>query len=325
MEARTLEISESGQLTVRVEGEAIEPGKIAVRDLTRLGNLIQSGLERVARVLSGEPGGLPGTPPVPVREATELLLTGITRGSATLLLELPVPEETEEPEAHLFAPPARDLGLRAMDRFVEGLHQLESGGQEVPDGWDNSVMEVAQKLAEAATSRQITIDLDARVPRTKARRARIAPEIAERFAVRHAPIRRPRTARGELIAVDLRKGRIDVEEAGGRRVQCEFDPEDSALMSLVKGLIGQVVTASGEEEFDVALNKAGKLEVQSLGPATEEVPLHEMFWQNRSAAEQAREQGVAPLGTISELAASESFTDDDLEAFSRAIRERSEG
>jgi hypothetical protein len=313
--------SESGRLTVRIEGATIEPGKVAVRDLTKLGELIQAGLERVARVLSGEPGGIPGPLPGPIRNATELLLAGIERGSATLLLELPPPQEEEATEEKLFEPPAGDLGLQALDRLVEGMHSLEAGTEQVPDGWDNSVMEIAERLAETVAARNFQIDLDAQTPRGQRRHARIAPNIADRFSIRHARVRRPRTARGELIAVDLRKGRIDVEDNAGRRVQCEFDPEAEELMSRVRQLIGERVTVSGEEEFDVALNKAGRLEVHSLERATEEVPLHDMFWRNLSGAEQAVEQGVGPVRSVTELAASEELTEEDLASFAELLRE----
>lgn len=322
MEVRSLETSETGRLTVKIEGTTIEPGKVAVRDLTRLGELIQIGLERVARVLSGEPGGLPGPPPSPIRNATELLLAGLEEGSATLVLELPPPREMEGgEEERLFEPPPTDLGLQALDRLVEGMHELEVGTEKVPNGWDNSVMDIAQRLAETVATRDFQIDLDARTPRGKRRHARIAPNIATRFRIRHAPIRRPRTARGELIAVDLRKGRIDVEDQEGRRLQCEFDPEASELMNRVRQLVGDRVTVSGEEEVDIALDKVGRLEVHSLEPATEAVPLHDLFWQNRSGAEQASEQAVGPVRSVTELAAPDALSESDLDAFDRLLRE----
>lgn len=316
-----MEISDAGRLRIQVEGEAIEPGKLAVRDLTRLGELIQSGLERVARVLTGEPGGLPGPIPGRVRQVTELLLAGIEPGSATLVLELPPPKEAEDDEGRLFEPLPPDLGFRAMERFVDGLHQLELGGEEVPQHWDNSVMEIAQGLGEVVTSRGYVIQMDARHGTAKPKRARIAPDVADRFNVRHAPIRRPQTARGELILIDLRKGRIDLETQEGKRVQCQFDPDVADLMSRVKSLVGQVVSVSGEEEFDIAQGKAGRLEVHSLDAASEEVPLHEMFWRNLSAEEQAADQGVETLRSLLELSATELFSEAELEEFGRAVEE----
>ncbi len=322
MEARAVQVGEAGTLRVQVEGEVIRPGKVAVRDLTRLGTLVQSGIERVARVLTGEPGPALESLPRSLRRATELLLTGIEPGSAILVLELPAPEDLEmSPDERLFEPPAPDVGFRAVDRFVRGLHQLEDGLEQVPEGWDNSVMEIAENLAELTRTRGIAITLRAAVPAARPSMARIAPDLAPRFAVRHATIRRRRAARGELIAVDLRRGRIDVEDATGRRVQCQFDPEAPALMASVKQLVGQVVLVSGEEEFDVVLNRTGKLEVQALQPAGEEIPLHETFWQNRSVAEQAREQRAEPLRSLHELLPSEAFTDEELDAFVQALRE----
>ncbi|MCI0633157.1 MAG: hypothetical protein L0206_04470 [Actinobacteria bacterium] len=322
MEARALEPTESGKLRIRVEGKSVRPGKVAVRDLTRLAGLIQDGIEGVARVLSGERGVAPGPLPAPVRVATELLLTGIEAGSATLVLELPPPETTDEgaERDRLFEPTPTDLGFRALDHWVEGLHDLESGRTEVPQRWDNSVMEVAERLALVATERQVVIELNSRAMR-HTRRARVTPELAPQFALRHAPTRRRRTARGELIAIDLRSGRVDVEDVAGRRVLCRFDPEASDLMGRVKQLLGQVVLVSGEEEFDAALNKAGKLEIQTIEGTAEAVPLGEMFGLNKTAEEQAREQEVTPIASVTELASSEQIPDEEFDAFVRAIRE----
>jgi hypothetical protein len=321
MEAAAMEFNESGELRIRVEGEAIRPGKVAVRDLTRLGGLIQDGIESVARILSGDRGVAPGPLPSPVRAATELLLTGIEAGSATLLLELPSPEIDEEAELdRLFEPPPTDLGLQALDRWVEGLHDLQVGGEGVPEAWDNSVMEIAERLARVTTERDLTVELNTRAL-NRTRRARITPQLAPRFAVRHAPIRRQRTARGELIAIDLRSGRVDVEDVAGRRVQCRFDPESTELTTRVKQLVGQVVSVSGEEEFDAALNKAGKVEIEVIERAAEAVPLGEEFWLGKTAADQAGEQQVTPIADTAELASSEQIPDEEFDEFLRAIRE----
>jgi hypothetical protein len=97
-------------------------------------------------------------------------------------------------------------------------------------------------------------------------------------------------------------------------------------MNRVRSLIGELVTVSGDEEFDLALNKVGKLQVQALERATEEVPLHEMFWLNKSASQQAREQRVGPLASLGEVASSEAISQEDLDVFARAIDEaRREG
>lgn len=318
MEARIVqEATESGRFEVRIEGESIRPGKVAVRDLGKLGPLLQAAIERTARVLRHEPGRAPGPVPRDVYETTNLLLVGIESGSANLLLELPVPEQTESDEG-LFPLPARDLGLRAMDIFVRGLHELELGATDVPDEWDNSVMEVAEDLAAFAKDRQVVIDISSRTPQRKIRKARISPATADRFSIRHAPIRQPRTAQGRLFLVDLKAGRIDVEDDDGQRVQCHFPPE---LETRVKSLIGEIVLVSGVEEFDVAVGRRGKLEVASLDPGGEEVPLSGDFWRNRSAVEQAREQGVGPIPSVADFAAGDVLDEDELQRFIETIRE----
>jgi hypothetical protein len=53
VEAKVIPEREHAIFSLTVEADDIEPGKIAVRDLARLSELIQMGLERTARVLSG--------------------------------------------------------------------------------------------------------------------------------------------------------------------------------------------------------------------------------------------------------------------------------
>jgi hypothetical protein len=210
-----------------------------------------------------------------------------------------------------------------MERFVSGLRHLSSSdGSSVPLDWDNSMMEVAERLSAFADERKVSLTFDARSPiRGKKVVARITPEIASRFGVRHAPVRRRRTARGELIAVDLGKGRVDVEYAKGQRLPCDFNTDSAEMTTAAKRLLGQVVLVSGEEEYDVASQKSGHLAIESLEPASTEAPLAEAFWMNPSAAEQALEQGVQPIGSVSEIARPDLFTDEDIESFIAAIRE----
>lgn len=308
---------ETGRFEVRIQGESIEPGKIAIRDLERLSPLLQNGLERTARVLRQEPGGLPGPVPQEVRIVTNLLLVGIQPGSAQLLLELPVPEEARNEEG-LFERPPRDLGQRAMDVFVRGLHDLETGAStEVPEGWDNSIMEVAESLAAFARERGYAIEFDAHPSERQHRRALITPDAVERFSVRHAPIRQRRSARGRLFLVDLKSGRIDIEDEKGQRIQCHFPAE---LEQTVKSLIGETVLAAGEQEVDLALNRVGKLEVSTLQQAPEALPLADDFWLNKSAGEQAAEQDVAIISSVDDFAAVE-FASEELDHFIDAIRD----
>jgi len=322
VEARVVQHgAESGRLEVRIEGESIQPGKVALRDLEKLAPLLQDALERTARVLRHEPGGAPGPVPQEIQLATNLLLVGIRNGSANLLLELPVPEEAQAAEG-LFPLPPPDLGQRALDTFVRGLHELEAGATEVPNDWDNSVMAIAEELATFSSEREVTIEVSARPAGYRPSKARLSPLIADRFRVRHAPVTRPRTVRGRLFLVDLKAGRIDVEDDRGNRVRCHFPPE---LEAQVKRLVGEIVQASGSEEIDLAVGRPARLEVEVLEAGGEEVPLAGDFWLNRSAAEQARDQGVGPIASVTDLAADDEFSEDELLHFIETIREGRRG
>jgi hypothetical protein len=182
------------------------------------------------------------------------------------------------------------------------------------------VVDIAEKLAEVATERNIAIEIDSRVL-SKAKRARVTPELAPMFAVRHASTRRHRTARGELIAIDLRTGRVDVEDVAGRRVQCRFDPDATDLMERVKQLVGQVVLVAGDEEYDQTTKKAGRLDVRTIEGTAEAIPLDGDFWRNEAATHQALRQQVGPIASVSDIASTEPIADDEFDSFLKAIQE----
>lgn len=309
--------AETGILRIKVEGESVQPGKLPLRDLARLVERIQSGVERVARVMTGEPGGVPGRRPKRIEGVTQLLLVAVGPGSAVLSLELPSsPSDVHEEEQLVDI--SDDLGFRAVSRFVGGIHELEAGDVSgIPESWDNSVMEVAEDLAEFTRDRRLIVTLDARMPKTQPNSARIAGDSTAKFQIRHVPVRRPRRARGTLIAVDLETGRIDIKPGKEKRVECLFP---QSLRAQVEGLVGQVVEASGEEDFDAATNKVGRLEVRTLEPAAEQLRLDDEFWRSPSAAELAAEQGVQPIRAIEELVSPE-FSDEDIETLLTIIRD----
>ncbi|MEX1265078.1 MAG: hypothetical protein WEE66_14290 [Actinomycetota bacterium] len=116
--------------------------------------------------------------------------------------------------------------------------------------------------------------------------------------------------------MDLGTGRVDVQEAAGGRVSCHYD---EALETAVKQHLGAVVIASGEEDFDEVLGKHGRLELDSLQGASEQIGVEDTFWLNSSATEQAAQQGVGPIDSIDELAAPDLFTDEDIDAFLAVI------
>ncbi|RIK05389.1 MAG: hypothetical protein DCC49_12550 [Acidobacteria bacterium] len=305
---------EVGTFHIKLEGESIQPGKVSLRDLRGLIEQVQAGVERVARVLIGEPGSVPGPLPRQIRDATELLLVGVEPGSADLALEL---APAKEDNAEQLFPSQPDLGFRSVDRFVQGLHDLETGAsQGLPESWDTSVVETAASLARLSRERDLVVTMTAQVPGGRQRSARIAPDANRQFEIQHMPLRRPRVARGTLVMVDLETGRVDVKPEGGKRVQCVFP---SAMRSQVEQLLGQDVEASGEEDFDVAANRRGKLEIRSLGPAIEQTRLDEDFWRNPSAAELAAEQRVGPISSVADLPTAD-VSEDELRDLLEIVR-----
>lgn len=89
----------------------------------------------------------------------------------------------------------------------------------------------------------------------------------------------------------------------------------------MKRLVGEMVIVSGEEEFDAAVGRRGRLEVTHLAAAAEEAPLPGDFWENKTAAEQAREQGVASIVSIGDFVAGDVLDEVEIERFIETLRE----
>jgi hypothetical protein len=303
---------DEAQLRVTLDGPGEPPKSIRVRDLQRLAGIIQVGLEGVANVLSGRPGASPGPIPVIVSSVTELRLTGVEAGSTILEFHLAEPAEPEsdtnlEP---LFPPPPRDLGFRAMKMFVGGLdQQLTADHATLPEGWDASVASTAGDLADFVQDRGLKLTLDSQEPAHGHQRVQISPEIASSLKRPRRQIRRRRTTNGRLIMVDLGSARVDVEESSGHRIKGVFPPE---MEPSVEALVGKLVVAAGEEEVDPETGRGRPMTFDVLEPAGEATRLNDEFWANKSAAEQAEEQGVGVIESLDSLGNSELFSEQDI-------------
>jgi hypothetical protein len=86
-------------------------------------------------------------------------------------------------------------------------------------------------------------------------------------------------------------------------------------------LVGHNVLVAGEEEFETATGKASPLEVRALAEAGEQISLDREFWENPTAAEQARSQGTVPLRSIADLGFSDLFDDEEIQSLLEALEE----
>ena len=309
------------ELRLTLEGLDSAPATIRLRDLERLAEALQGGLEAVANVLSGRPGVSAGPLATSVADATGLTLVGLAPGSTVLefKLEEPSVSEADSDEQRMFSPPPKDLGFRALKFFVGGLKdRVEHDDAPLPDAWDVGVATKADDLARFVSERQVSLTIESKEPDLGQQQVTISPLSARRLGAPPTTIRRRRTTSGRLILVDLGSSRIDVEEPSGKRVKGRFSAD---LETVVTATVGKIITASGEEEFDQATGKSGPVEFETIEAAAEAIRLNDDFWANRTAAAQAEAQGVTPIGSIAELARPDMFTDDDVQSLLEILRE----
>lgn len=308
------------ELRLTLEGLDSAPATISLRDLERLAQALQGGLEAVANVLSGRPGVSAGPLTASVAAATGLTLVGIEAGSTVLefKLEEPAMTDSDSDEHRLFDPPPKDLGFRALKSFVGGLKDRVEGAARLPDAWDGAVAAKADDLATFVRERNVSLTIESEEPDLGQQQVTISPQSTHRLDAPSTTIRRRRTASGRLILVDLGSGRIDLEEPSGRRVKGRFSAE---LETVVTATVGRIITASGEEEFDQATGKSGPVKFETIEAAAEAIRLNDDFWANRTATEQAEAQGVTPIASIADLARPDMFTDDDVQSLLEILSE----
>lgn len=308
--------SEPLRLRLRLDGEDIEPGKISFRDLKNIADLTQAGLERTAKILRESHGSGSGKSTRALRDATELLLVGIEEGSAVAIAELRQPRD-EDAQDQLPSLPPRDLGIRALETFIDGLRELETNQEpRVPAKWDNSVMDVAEQLARFTSERNVSLSMTTESAVRPAHAATVTGSQAEKLSIRHVAQPRRRSVRGELILIDLDTERIDIKDLSGRRTHCTFA---DSTRDQVLALVGHQVMATGEEDVETSTGRASPLRIESLVDAGEQMALGEDFWRNPSAEEQAMEQRTKRITSVAELA-DPSFDEAEIDAFLSEIR-----
>ena len=241
--------------SLRLEGLSVPDGEISLRDLVEIGGALQTMATRIARQVGNSEGR--GAPPASIDRMSELRLTGVDKGSTTLLMRLgdvgalPFIEGGEEglliehfedgfTAISKNAPPkwASPLVVEAIGRVAARVHA--SGATRATTSWGFGT----------EIKPQVTIDLSA-VDLTVWK----VEEQKETERVRMT---------GRLDKVDLRARRFRVRDDVGHDITLE----DVVDIDAAATLIGRRVVASG-----VAEREAGRV-VRIVEPTltSEELP-----------------------------------------------------
>jgi len=299
-------------LIVRVKGRATEGGRIALHDLIRLGNNIQTAVERVARVLVGQPDSRrPGRKPPEIAKSCALEVVALKQGSFAIAFDLPK-EQFE----------SMHLGVEAVEKLLEGLEIIGTNGEALPAGYDSGVLHTLRDMGRVLGRGIDTIEAESRTQRVR-KTFSYTNQTRERIIQRiRGPISNLRSIEGRLLMADFQQPaeRCRIHPAIGDPVVCKFD---DTLEQTVYEYLRSQVRVTGETTEDPNTGRISSITITDIEPVALEgtevdTVSPDAFWRDKSLEELATEQAVPPVSRIEDVwgaGAGLWESDDDFQAF----------
>ncbi|HEX5051605.1 MAG TPA: hypothetical protein VFZ65_07535 [Planctomycetota bacterium] len=276
------------QIEMCLEGPAV-PGRISVDTLTTVAKELQTSLRRM--LASQRRGG--GRFPTGIEQTCALDLTSFAEGSAVLKFEYAGQRTRDALHGDPGVRVAEEM-LDAMQKAESGVAGWDSGLQAgVVDGWET----LSKPLGEGVDSIRITLidgprKVSARL--TKAFRLNLRGTNAGQRQLVDGEIE------GVLWECDWKKHTGVMVEAGGNSVGLILDDR---LEEQVTEYRRQRVRVRGKLERQQGRVVGVTVSEIALaaGGVAEPDPRYGGFWENLSADELARRQGVGPVDDLSKL------------------------
>jgi len=308
-------------LTVRLEGPAVEGGRIALRDLVHFGRQFQSALERTARVLSGQVSVRRGQPPVNIRQACALDVIALQKGSFSLAMDL----RRTQP-----ALPGLDLGEQALEHLIEGLEVVCGPEPELPMGYDLGVLIALRDLGRLFDHgiERLIFDLHtSRVQRRVVHDYALHRRLVERI---EGPLEDQIVREGRLLMADLRETglRCRLHPPAEPPIHCSFD---EAMAEEIINALRHYVRIRGPAEIDPLTGKVRKIEIRDLeildwdeekeiSAKSRAVAEPGLFWTGYDVVTLAEEQGVQPVQSLDDLWGDFWPEDESVDEFIETVR-----
>ncbi len=307
-------------LRVRFHGPGVQEGRILLADLVKFGRQLQSAVDRVARVLSGESASLrPGRSPEHIRSACALEVVALEQGSFEIALDF---------RRDRAALPGMDMGEATLEKLLAGIKGVASEEDALPTGYDEGVL-AAWREAGAVFGHGVEL-IDFQLRTSTAQLDTAYDTVVHRRVVQriHGPVHNRRTIEGRLLMADFKEARLKcrIHPQVGGSVECDFD---ESLEEAIYDNLRSFVRITGEAEEDPETSRIKRLRVADIEPLEVETKTQivtaEEFWREQTVEELADEQGIAAHQHLHALigAGAELWEDDeDLEDFVNSIYER---
>lgn len=276
------------QIEMRFEGPAV-PGRISVDLLGTLPWELQASLRRMLSNRRQQVGRFRGS----VEQVCKLELIAFQPGSAVMLFEFAGPRDASTLQG--------DQGVKVAEEMFAALEAGESGTEDwsnslhpgVREGFDN----LTRNLGEGIDSIQLRLRHDG-----GERAVRVTTAFRRHFGKRTRPLRLVGevSVEGVVWEIDWKDRTAELYEADGSKVKLSFTPEleeritkASKRRVLVRGLR----KGTGDRVRELAVADLEQAEQSSEQPD----PRYGGFWDNLSADELARRQGVKPVENLDDL------------------------
>ena len=297
-------------IEIRLEGSAV-PGRISVDALTNVAKELQTSLRRMLSSRQQAAGRFHGE----VEQVCKLDLTAVGKGSAVLTFEFAGTRDTSTLQG--------DQGVRVAEEMLALLSAGEASQAGWQDGVQRSVLEGFERLTKPLGEGVDSISFSL-VDGKKRRVAKVTQKLRTNLrSVTSARLRASEASiEGVLWECDWKVHTALLDEIDGNRVTLEFP---AILEEKVTALRRQRVRVHGtiESEDGRALRmKVASIELLVTGVA-EPDPRYGSFWDNVSAAEQARRQGLDHPTNVDALAIEwpeDESVDDFLDDIRKAFR-----
>jgi len=304
-------------LVVRAKGPATEGGRIPLQDLLNIGRHVQAAVERVARVLVGQPDSRrPGPKPQEIASSCALQVVALNEACFEIAFDLP---RDRFEEMH--------LGIEAVEKLLEGFERIGADGDALPPGYDTGVLHSLRDMGRVLGSGIEEIEAEARTRRVR-RRYSFGPQVHARIVQRiRGPVSNLRTIEGRLLMADFRHDaeRCRIHPPTGSPIVCEFD---ESLEETVYEHLRRYVRVTGETTEDPVTRHIASIKITDIEPVALEGEEFETvsadaFWEEKPLGELVAEQGVQPVGHLDDVwgKGSDLWADDeDFETFLAATK-----
>ena len=288
-------------LKVKVEGPGVHRKSIAVPDLVKICESIQSAVHRQAEAMEKPTAQTLRRGPITASAQKEctLELVGIVGGSTGLLFRYSKPQE------HLHMPGAENFGIDVLARVAETVEKLRAKKEVPATDVDPGVLDSLSELGQVFEKREIE-RISLNVPRHNGKRKSIKavfdPTVMERIAQRvKVPTNVRLTIEGRLEMADFKEvGRLcRVHPPIGQSLLCSFEPD---FEERIYAALRRPVRLTGTAKINPNTGRPEELKIEEIEMLDELLLGAKDFFQPRSLQQLAEAQGVRSLSNPKELA-----------------------